>query len=194
MRTTALKKASQQSPSLPGRRNLVTWFVPAMALAVLAIDQITKWWVLQNLPLNTAWAPFQRLERLFVIAHVANPGAAFGLFKDRGLLFIFIAVVVSGAIIVYNRYLPQGQHLLRVSLGLQLGGALGNLVDRVRFGHVIDFIAVGLGGLRWPTFNVADMAIVLGVVLLVAILLNEPAGLTDSPDDAQDSQDGTPCG
>jgi signal peptidase II len=89
--------------------------------------------------------------------------AAFGLFPQLSIVFTFVALAVSFAIVWYHRSIPAGQWLVRVSLGLQLGGAIGNLIDRLRFGYVIDMLY-----LRFvPVFNIADTAIVSGVALLM---------------------------
>ncbi len=164
------------APSSPPRARLGRWVIPLVAVIVVALDQLTKAWVLRFLPENTAWAPIPALARFFTIVHVTNTGAAFGIFKDRSFLFILIAIVVSIAIIAYSRYLPHGRFWVRFSLGLQLGGAVGNLIDRVRFGHVTDFINVGIDNLRWPAFNIADSAIVVGVILLALIVFTEKDG------------------
>ncbi len=155
------------------RDKLGGWTIPAIAAVILALDQLSKAWVLSHLGRNEYWNPIPALSRFLTITHVTNTGAAFGLLRDQGSLFIIIAAVVSVAIIVYSRYLPQGQFWVRFSLGLQLGGALGNLIDRVRFGHVTDFITIGIDDLTWPTFNIADSAIVVGVILLAFIVFTE---------------------
>jgi signal peptidase II len=143
--------------------------LPVIAVLVFAADRLSKYWVVTHLELNTAWAPIPALERLFVFRYATNTGAAFGIFPDWGSVFALIAVVVVVIIVLYYRHLPQGQWLLRVGLGLQLGGALGNLWDRVRIGHVTDFIDFHI----WPVFNVADLSIVSGVVILAFCLLRE---------------------
>ena len=89
-------------------------------------------------------------------------GAAFGLFKAWGPVFVAVAVIVIVAIMIYQNQVPQGAWLVRLALGLQLGGALGNLVDRLTIGHVTDFISVG----NFPVFNIADASITIGAVLL----------------------------
>jgi signal peptidase II len=155
------------------RTKLGGWTIPAVAAIVLVLDQMSKAWVLRTLPENAVWVPIPALSRFLTITHVTNTGAAFGLFKDRGVLFILIAIAVSAGIVIYSRYLPQGRFWVRFSLGLQLGGAIGNLIDRVRFGHVTDFITVGIDDLKWPTFNVADSAIVVGVIILAFIVFTE---------------------
>ncbi len=142
----------------------------SIAALVFIADQGSKFLVLRYLEYGESWNPIPALRGLFSITHVVNSGAAFGLFPDRGMLFLVIAVVVIVAIIGYYRYLPADQMLVRVSLGLQLGGALGNLFDRLKFGYVIDFIDFKI----WPVFNLADSAIVVGVAILAFHLLREP--------------------
>jgi len=143
--------------------------LPAMALLVLVADQISKYLVLSNLKPSHSWNPVASLTPWVSITHVTNTGAAFGLFQDRGPFFVVIAVIVVVAIIFYYRQLPAGQWWIKVSLGLQLGGALGNLLDRLRLGYVIDFIDFKI----WPVFNLADSAIVIGVAILAYYLLRD---------------------
>lgn len=142
----------------------------ALALFVFGTDQVSKYLVLTRLSLGESWNPISSLERFVTITHVVNPGAAFGLFPDQGSLFAVVAVIVVVAILIYYRYLPTHYWLIRLSLGLQLGGALGNLADRLQHGHVIDFIDFKI----WPVFNLADVAIVTGVGILAYFLLQEP--------------------
>lgn len=144
---------------------------------MIFLDQITKRWIEQNLPLHESIVPFAALEDFFTITHFWNTGAAFGLFRDQGFLFVAIAIVVVVAIIVYSRHLPHGQRLVQIALGLQLGGAVGNnLIDRLRLGHVTDFLyfhKLPIINRPWPAFNIADMAIVGGVILLGWVILRE---------------------
>jgi signal peptidase II len=137
--------------------------LPAIALVVLIADQTSKAWVLENIPLNTTLDFFPPLGSLFLLTHITNAGAAFGLFPQLSIVFTFVALAVSFAIVWYHRSIPAGQWLVRISLGFQLGGAIGNLIDRLRFGYVIDMLY-----LRFvPVFNIADTAIVSGVALLM---------------------------
>jgi signal peptidase II len=145
------------------------WVLPLVALAALTVDQWTKYLVVSNLELYESWAPLPALANLFTIHHVTNTGAAFGLFQNGSLVFAVVAIVVSVVIVLYYRHLPDGEWLVRLSLGLQLAGALGNLIDRVRVGHVIDFLDFQV----WPVFNLADASIVCGVILLAYLLLRE---------------------
>jgi|AMZC01.1.fsa_nt_AMZC01002280.1_6 signal peptidase II len=136
---------------------------------VLLADQVSKAYVAAHLPLYDSWAPVKALEDVFRFTHVRNTGAAFGLFPQGGFLFLGIAVIVSAIILYYYRQIPADAWLIRVALGLQLGGALGNALDRLRLGYVVDFFDVSY----WPVFNVADSCVVLGVGGLVLVMLRE---------------------
>ena len=140
-----------------------------IAAVTLLIDQFTKYLAATYLATIVVWAPIPSLAHVFTFTYTTNTGVAFGLFKDLGPIFVGVAVVVIAAIVIYQREIPQEAWLVRVALGLQLGGAAGNLVDRLRVGHVIDFIHFHF----WPVFNVADMSIVGGVILLALTMLRE---------------------
>lgn len=141
------------------------------ALAVLALDQVTKVAVRQLL-LSGGNAPIPVVGDLVKLSYVENRGAAFGLFQNQTLFFIVVGVLVVGGILIGQRYIPTHQTSLILCLGMQLGGATGNLLDRLRYGHVFDFIELPY----WPVFNVADSAIVVGVAILAYHLLSAPAG------------------
>ncbi len=138
-----------------------------IAAAVIALDQYTKALVRAHLPLNVSWNPIAWLDPIVTLTHVQNTGAAFGLLPQFGGMFILIAIVVVLLIILFYRQLAQGSFLLQMAFGLQLGGALGNLCDRLARGYVTDFIDFRW----WPVFNVADSAIVVGTILLVYYVL-----------------------
>ena len=140
-----------------------------MAVLVLLADQTSKYIIINNLQRYEEWAPIPALQWLFVITYITNTGVAFGLFPDGSLFFVVIAVVVVIAILIYYRQLSVHQWLLRFSLGLQLGGALGNLLDRLTRGYVVDFLYFKF----WPVFNMADSCVVLGVALMAYFLLQE---------------------
>ncbi len=151
-----------------------TWLILIVAVLVIALDQLSKYLVAVSLPLGGVWSPLPGAYPIFQIVYLTNTGVTFGLFKDLGLISVGIAVVVTGVILIYSRKLRNDQKLTCISLGLMLGGAIGNVIDRIRLGYVIDFIDVGVGTTRWYTSNVADIAIVSGVVLLgLATLLDE---------------------
>lgn len=136
---------------------------------VLLLDQVTKRMVEARLDLYEIWAPIPAIEPFFRILHTTNTGMAFGLFQQGGPIFAAFAFIVTAGIIYFNHTLPGNERLIRVALGLQLGGVLGNLIDRLRQGHVTDFLDFG----PWPLFNVADTALVAGVILMAFAILTE---------------------
>lgn len=143
--------------------------LPATVALVLIADQVSKNIIVNNLQIYQEWAPIPALQWLFAITYITNTGAAFGIFPQGSSVFIVIAVVVVIALLIYQRQIAAHQRLLHVSLGLQLGGAMGNLVDRLTRGHVVDFLYFKF----WPIFNVADASIVVGVALMAYFLLQE---------------------
>ena len=149
--------------------NRERWVLLVVAAIVILLDQGSKSVVESTLALYTYYAPIPALENIFRISHVTNTGVAFGLFPDGNLLFTVVALIVSIVNIVYNFRLAPGHRLLRLALGLQLGGALGNLIDRLQQGYVTDFMDFG----PWPVWNIADLAVVSGTILLVWIMYQE---------------------
>jgi signal peptidase II len=159
-----------------------------VAVLVIVIDQIVKLIVSTALPLGGAWSPLSGPAPFFQIVHVANTGVAFGLFKDLGIVFIIVPLIISGIIIYYARRLKPDQWFMALALGLTLGGALGNVIDRIRIGYVIDYFDIGIGSLRNAS-NFADWSIVLGVILLaVATLLDERKQKKTNPSEANQSE------
>src|SRR6267143_3275666 len=147
----------------------------ACAAAVLALDQATKALASSHLIMGQ---PVPILGQFLRLTLVHNSGAAFGLFPGSRLPFILVSVLAI-AVVLYLFARDAYRSLWnRVLLGCILGGALGNLVDRIRWGRVVDFIDVGLGSIRWPVFNVADSAVTLGVILLAWNLAR--SGRTDT--------------
>ena len=135
-----------------------------IALAVVSVDQLTKWLVRSNIVLGESIPK----EGIFRITYVTNTGGAFGIFANQAFLLALIAIIGVSVFLFYLRYLPLDSTLLKVGLGLDLGGAAGNLIDRLRFdGKVTDFIDIG----AWPVFNVADMSLVVGTILIAYYLL-----------------------
>ncbi len=142
-----------------------------IASGVIALDQWTKYLVRARLAYGQVWVPFARLPFLRIV-HWSNTGSAFGLFQSGSLVITIVAVVVSVAILFYFPRVPRAQLPLRLALSLQMGGAVGNLIDRLGVGTVTDFVAVG----GFPVFNVADSSITLGVTILLIALLFEREG------------------
>jgi signal peptidase II len=134
----------------------------ALAAAVVLVDQAAKVLVTSSL------APGESVDVVGDTVRIVfgqNSGALFGLFKDNAVMFGLVSIVVIGLIVTYHAR-AAGTLYLTVTLGLLLGGAIGNMIDRLRLGYVVDFVDVGLGGLRFYTFNVADSAISLSILLL----------------------------
>jgi signal peptidase II len=150
------------------------WLTLIVAALVIIIDQTGKAVVAANLPVGGAWSPFSGPDPFFQIVYTYNTGVAFGLFKDLGVVFIIVPLIISGVIVYYARRLRSDQKLIAFALGLMLGGALGNVIDRVRFGGgVLDFFQVGIGSFRNAS-NFADWSIVAGVfVWALAMFLDE---------------------
>ena len=145
-----------------------------IAVLIVGLDQWTKWLVRVNIPAGGTWLPdsLAWLSPYARIVHWYNTGAAFGMFKEGGMVFTVLAFIVIGAILYYYPQVERSDWPLRLAMSMQLGGAIGNLIDRLRIGHVTDFISVG----AFPVFNIADASITVGcAVLLVGVWLNERA-------------------
>jgi signal peptidase II len=134
---------------------------------IYAADQVTKALVVANLEYG---------ERVPIIGdtvqvwHLRNTGAAFSILPGAVWLFIPITIAALGMVVYFHRQFRHRAAWIHVILGAILAGSLGNLTDRVRWGYVVDFVSVGIGDLRWPAFNVADPAVVGGIILLVIYL------------------------
>ena len=139
------------------------WLLPVTVLTVLALDQASKYLVKSFLPLYDSW-PDNGFIR---ITHGTNTGTAFSLFQDQTTLLIVASLFAIGFLIYFYRTQALSSRLLRIAIGLQLGGAFGNLIDRLRAGAVVDFIDVGW----WPIFNLADSCIVTGIAVLLATMV-----------------------
>lgn len=138
-------------------------FLAGISGLIILLDQWTKHLVRINIPYTDAWAPWDWLLPYARIVHWQNTGAAFGMFQGMNLFFSVLAIIVSVAIIYYFPQVPKVDWLVRLALGMQLGGAIGNLIDRIRFGAVTDFVSVG----SFAVFNVADASLSVGVVVLI---------------------------
>lgn len=135
-----------------------------LAAVIIAVDQLTKAWLVSFL------APGQFVNVLgdwLRLVHSQNSGGLFGLLKGQALPFGLVSLVVVGLLVLYHARATPNRYV-SITLGLLLGGALGNLIDRLRIGYVVDFVDAGIGSLRWYTFNVADTAISFAILLLFA--------------------------
>jgi signal peptidase II len=149
----------------------------ATALAVLILDVVSKHVALGRLPLGR---PVPVIEGFFSLTLVMNPGLAFGMLAEtpagwRWLVALLSIAALAVLGVVGLRMLPGGGRVTPVALGLIFGGAIGNLIDRARFGAVVDFLDFYWRGYHWPAFNVADASISVGVVLLALRMLTSPA-------------------
>jgi signal peptidase II len=139
----------------------------ATAAALYVADQATKALVVANLAYGERVPILGDVVQLW---HLRNTGAAFSLLPGAQWLFIPITIVALGMVAYFHMQFRDRGPWIHVILGAILAGSLGNLTDRVRFGYVTDFVSVGIGDLRWPAFNVADPAVVIGILLLVGYL------------------------
>ncbi|MDO8670097.1 MAG: signal peptidase II [Dehalococcoidia bacterium] len=139
------------------------WGVFLIAFVVVVLDQISKHLVRTNFTIGQSMPE----SGIFRLTYYTNTGAAFSILPDRTTLFIIVAFVAIAIIVFYSRRLPGERILVRTGLGLQLGGAIGNLTDRLVHGQVTDFIDISI----WPVFNIADTAVFTGVGLLAYFLL-----------------------
>ena len=140
-----------------------------VAVPCFVLDQLTKWLVAHNIR-RGSWHVL--IDGIFNLRHDRNSGAAFGIMPGQNVLLIIITIVAIGFIFFYYRQF-QTNLWMRIALGFLLGGALGNFVDRLRQGEVVDFLQIGIqkAGLWWPTFNVADICICVGAGMLIIHLL-----------------------
>lgn len=137
-------------------------YLVALAAIIISLDQWTKELVRRNLQVGEIWSPWEALTPYVRIVHWKNSGAAFGILQGFGGIFMVLAIIVALMIFVYFPQVPRRDWSLRLALGLQLGGAVGNLIDRLHQGYVTDFISVG----TFPVFNIADSSISVGVAVL----------------------------
>ena len=139
-----------------------------VVLLVVAVDQLSKLWV--SLLLEKGESIPQ--EGILRLTYVTNEGIIFGLSAHQTLSLVLPILVMVAALLFYFHYAPSNSGAIKAALGLLVGGSLGNLVDRLRFGYVTDFIDLRLwGNFHWPAFNLADLAIVMGAILLAYSLL-----------------------
>jgi signal peptidase II len=140
---------------------------------IVLLDQVTKALIIDHISFNQT-IPVMR--GFFNITHIHNPGGAFGLMADlspalRSIIFLFISSLAVGLIFYFYKKTPSNYPWLAAAFALIFGGAIGNLIDRLRFGFVIDFLDFYIGNLHWPAFNVADSAISVGIGIFVFHLL-----------------------
>lgn len=135
-----------------------------IAILLIAFDQISKYLVVNNMTLSQS---IPVIRNIFHITYVINYGAAFGIFKNQRVFFILITIVILAILIVIYKQINFHNKLSKIAFTLVISGALGNLIDRIRLGYVVDFFDFRI----WPVFNIADMSIVIGAILLSVFLV-----------------------
>lgn len=140
------------------------------ALFVLVTDQLSKHWILNNLPLGTYWKdsvppPITVIPDFFYIVHIQNKGAAWGMFAGQGLILGLLGIVALIAIAYFRKTLELHKTSMQFAFGMLTGGIIGNMIDRFRFNQVVDFLDFQFPFYRYPAFNVADCGITIGVFI-----------------------------
>lgn len=156
-----------------------------IAAIVVGLDQWTKTLVRNAIPVGGSIAPIDFLGDFFQILHWKNTGAAFGLFQDANLILMFLSSLIVVALTWYYFSMKENNRLIRIGLSLAIGGAVGNLIDRVAQGYVTDFLSFG----RFPIFNIGDSAVTVGVGLMVLALLLESKHRKPMAEDATETKD-----
>jgi signal peptidase II len=164
---------SPQSPFDRVRRYQLLW---VLALVVFVLDQVTKIWINARLPLGTYGPPgnIVVIEGFFNLVHVGNTGAAWSMLAGKSTFLALLAFVTLGAIYLWRHELGLRLRVVQLSFGLLCGGIVGNLVDRMVHGHVIDFLDFHFGSYIYPTFNIADSGICVGVAIYLIHSLRQP--------------------
>lgn len=147
-----------------------------LSFIIIAIDQLTKYWAIVNLK---ASKPKMIIPDFLKLIYVENYGAAFGILKHKKAFFIVITLLVVVVISLFLfKYYSQLNIYMKIGSGLLLGGAVGNLIDRIRLGYVVDFISIRLlNSYEYPVFNVADMSIVFGTIIILILILLDKQGV-----------------
>lgn len=161
-----------------------------IAFVIIALDQLSKAIVRSAIPLGSYYSLWDWLTPFARFVHITNTGVAFGMFQGNNALFIILAAIVSVVIMWYYPRVPAQDITLRLALGLELAGAAGNLIDRIFFGFVTDFVSVG----NFAVFNIADASITVGVaVMLLGLWFQEHKKKPDAPNDEEQASSVEPA-
>lgn len=173
--------AAKPSPSLrPAwtERVLAYRTLWVLALAVFTLDQLSKIWIVAKLDFPTYWpadGAITVIDGFFYLVHVGNTGAAWSMFRDQSAILALLAGITLLGIYFWRRHLGLRDRRVQVAFGLLCGGIVGNFLDRILHGHVIDFLDFHFGDYIYPTFNIADIGICVGVLLYLWHSFREPA-------------------
>jgi len=164
----SIKSILKVEPPEPLLRRVSSyWLLLALAIGTLVLDQLSKLWVSMRLPFGTYGPPdaIPVISGFFNIIHVGNTGAAWSILTGRSVLLAAVAGLTLVAIFIWRRALGLKDRWVQVAFGLLCGGIIGNLIDRIYLGYVIDFVDLHFGSYTYPTFNIADSGICIGVGL-----------------------------
>ncbi|QYY34541.1 signal peptidase II [Ruficoccus sp. ZRK36] len=147
-----------------------------IALVVLILDQLTKLLIVEWLPVGTYFIgsvlpPVEVIPGFFYLVHITNEGAAWGMMEGYTVILGVLGIIALYAIFHYRAVLGLKRPLMQIAFGLLVGGIIGNMIDRFAYGHVVDFIDLHFGSYRYPSFNIADCGITVGVVLYILATL-----------------------
>lgn len=175
-----------QSESANWKQTLGRWiWVPLVMALILLVDQTSKAWIERTVPFGGSYAPFPALDPYFMLVHWGNTGAAFGLLRGMGGAFAMAALIVIVLLLIFSRQIPLDNWGVRLCLAMILGGAIGNQIDRLRVGHVTDFLLfqapLGDRMAQFPAFNVADSCITIGVILMALLLFRAEGQRAEQP-------------
>jgi len=160
------------------------WVLIICFVSILILDQYTKHEAQQKIPL---YHTIKVIDGFFNLTHLRNTGGAFGILAGKkegigSLFFIAVSLVAIGTILYLFHKLKEDERILSLSLSLVLSGAIGNLIDRIRYGEVVDFLDFHLFSYHWPAFNIADSAITIGIGLMaIGLLFHDKKRLKTSP-------------
>lgn len=135
-----------------------------LAMAVVVIDQWSKYYVQTHMSLGMS---IPLVPSIFHLTYILNPGAAFGILENQRTFFVIVGLLMIGAVLYLYPRIPANMRLLRLGTGLMMGGTVGNVIDRIQTGYVVDFFDFRI----WPVFNIADIAIVVGVSCIIYTLV-----------------------
>jgi signal peptidase II len=173
--TVVAPKAGELGPETLARRLAGYRVLWALAIAVLILDRVSKMAVVARLPYGTygGQRAIPVIDGFFYLVHVGNTGAAWSMFLGQSVFLAALAALTLGAIFIWRRSLGLRERIAQVSFGLLCGGIAGNLLDRIIYKHVVDFIDLHFGSYIYPTFNVADSGICVGVIIYLWHSLRE---------------------
>jgi signal peptidase II len=164
-------------------------FLIGLATVIVALDQWTKILVTHKMAVGEGFSPIAFLGDFFTIVHWRNTGAAFGLFQNANTILLVVSIIIAIAVLFYYQVVNTKDWLAKVSLTLIFAGAAGNIIDRIKFGYVIDFLSFG----HFPVFNVADSAVTVGVFLMVFHYLIEEKNSLKAIDKKTNGEDCNTC-